>query len=305
MTQNRVLPSLRTNLEEIYNNVKSVPAFTSKIRDFMRENETSSLFKQVRHNFRRRRIVAHFPFQIVMSDTINYRNISGPQNRGYKYIMIVVDVFSKVAFAEPMKRLNDSASLEALESIFNRMPDLPTNFVTDLGKEYYNRKVSDLFERLGINHYSLRGPHKASIAERFIRTIKSKIERYFWKNKTSKWIDILQQFIENYNKTYHRSIKMAPYAVNENNRELVYKTLYPNLKDKIEPRLKVGDRVRLLEEKNIFQKGYKRSWSLEVYKIRKVFTQGTVDFYEIAKLSGEPVSRKKYFWELNLVSSQK
>ena len=282
--------------------MKSVPSYSSKIRDFLRKNETSSLFKNVRHKFPRRRIVAHFPFQIVMSDTINYRNLSGPQNKGFKYIMVVVDVFSKVAWAEPMKRLNDLASVAALDSIINRMDEIPQNFVTDLGKEYYNRKAHDLFSRYGINHYSLRGPHKASIAERFIRTLKSRIERYFWKKKTSKWIDILPQFIDNYNRTYHRAIKMAPLDVTDDNRERVYKTLYPNLKDHIEPRLRVGDRVRLLEEKNIFQKGYKRSWSLEIFKIRKVFTQGAVDFYQIESQSGEILPRKKYFWELNLIS---
>ena len=295
-------PSLKTNLEEIYQNIKSVPAFTSKIRDFLRENETSSVFRQVRHKFPRRRIVAHFPLQIVMSDTINYRNIAGPKNKGFKYIMVVVDVFSKFAWAEPMKRLNDFESLAVLTRILDKMPEIPTNFVTDLGKEYYNRKVYDLFRRFGINHYSLRGPHKASIAERFIRTLKSKIERYFYKNKTTKWIDILPQFIENYNKTYHRSIKMAPMSVNDDNREQVYRTLYPKLKDHIKPRLKVGDRVRILIEKNIFKKGYKRSWSLEIYRVSKVFTQGAVDFYQIEDQSGVLQSRKKYFWELNLVS---
>ena len=295
--------NLRANLQEIYDNVKSVPSYSSKIREFLRQNETSSLFKQVRHKFRRRRIVAHFPYQIVMSDTINYRNLSGPLNRGYKYIMVVVDVFSKRAWAEPMKRMNDLAAVTAIESILSQMNEIPQHFVTDLGKEYYNRKVKDLFDRFGINHYSIRGPHKASIAERFIKTIKSKIERYLWRNKTSKWIDILPSFIENYNKTYHRSIKMAPSEVKDDNREQVYKTLYPNLKDHIKPRLKIGDRVRLLEEKNIFQKGYKRSWSLEIYKINQVFTQGAVDFYQIETQAGDVLPRKKYFWELNLVAS--
>ena len=99
--------NLTTDLKQIYENVKSVPSYSSKIRDFLRRNQTSSIFKQVRHKFPRRRIVAHFPYQIVMSDTINYRNVAGPQNKGYKYIMVVVDVFSKLAWAEPMRRLNE------------------------------------------------------------------------------------------------------------------------------------------------------------------------------------------------------
>ena len=297
--------SLATNLTEIYENVKSIPSFTSKIKEFLNQNETSSVFKQVRHKFPRRHIVAHYSYQIVMSDTINYRNISGPENKGFKYIMIVIDVFSKVAWAEPMKRLNDISSVEAIESILKRMDEIPKNFVTDRGKEYFNRKTQNLFERYGIKHYSLRGPHKAANAERFIRTLKSRIERYFWKNKTSKWIDILEQFVQNYNKTFHRSIKMAPYDVNENNRELVYERLYPHLHDHFRPRLKLGDRVRILREKNTFTKGYKRSWSLEIYKIGKVFTQGAIDFYQIETLSGDILPRKRYYWELNLIASER
>ena len=300
--QIRAQPNLTTSLNEIYENIKSIPSYSSKIRDFLRQNETSSLFKQVRHKFPRRRIVAHYPFEIVMSDTINYRNIAGPANKGFKYIMVVVDVFSKFAWAEPMKRLNDISSLNALEAILNRMDQVPENFVTDRGNEYYNRKMYDLFQRFGINHYSLRGPHKAANAERFIRTLKSKFERYFWKNKTTSWIDVLQPFIFNYNHTYHRSIKMAPFAVSDDNRAQVYKTLYPKLKDHIRPRLRVGDKVRILQEKNLFQKGYKRSWSLEIYRVSKVLTQGAVDYYEIEDELGVLQSRKKYFWELNLVS---
>ena len=113
--------------------------------------------------------------------------------------MVVVDVFSKRAWAEPMKRMNDFSAVAAIDNILSQMDDIPQNFVTDLGKEYYNRKVADLFERFGVHHYSLRGPHKASIAERFIRTLKSRIERYLWKNKTQKWIEILPLFVNNYN----------------------------------------------------------------------------------------------------------
>ena len=113
---------------------------------------------------------------------------------------------------------------------------------------------------------------------------------------------MLQQFVDNYNQTYHRSIKMAPVDVNENNRDLVFKTLYPNNKVKTEPRLKQGDRVRILKQKNIFEKGYTRSWSLEIYKIREAISENSVDYYKIEDLEGNILPRHKYFWELNLVA---
>ena len=163
-------------------------------------------------------------------------------------------------------------------------------------------KMKNLFDRMAIKHYSIRGRHKACVAERFIRTLKNRLEKYFWSIKKHKWIDVLQQFITNYNQTYHRSIRMAPNDVTDKNRAEVFKTLYPYTKDNKPPRLAVGDRVRLIRPKTIFEKGYSQSWSPEIYKIEETFSESGVDFYRISDGEGNILPRKKYYWELNLVS---
>lgn len=216
--------------------------------------------------------------------------------------MVAIDVFSKKAWAQPMKSMDQMDASLAMEKIIDQMPDIPQTIITDLGTEYYNKMVGNLFNRLGIKHYSIRGKHKACVAERFIRTLKSRIQKYFWANNTTDWIKVLDQFVKNYNNTYHRSIKMAPNSVNENNRNIVYKNLYPDTKDHSKPRLNRGDRVRLIKEKTIFEKGYTRNWSKEIYQIVKTYTQGTVDYYKIADLDGNPLPRTKYYWQLNLVT---
>ena len=288
-------------LNEIYSNVKSIPSYSSKIKDFLRQNQTSSLFRQVRHKYPRRRIRTYYPFQIMMSDTINYRNYNMENDR-YKYIMIMIDCFSKRAYAAPMKRMKDFDALIAMESMLSKLPDIPKSIITDLGTEYYNSKLKNLFERYGIKHYSIRGKHKACIAERFIRTIKGRFEKYFWQTKSHRWVDVLDQFVDNYNKTYHRSIKMTPMEVNDSNRKEVYQNLFPNSKDNTPPRLNKGDQVRLLKTKGIFEKGYTRSWTTEIYKIEKSYSDSGVDYYTIANLEGDILPRNKYYWELNLVS---
>jgi glutamate 5-kinase len=219
-----------------------------------------------------------------------------------KYINIGIDVFSKMAYAAPMKKMNEFDSTIAMESIINKLPDIPQNIITDLGTEYYNSKIKALFDRYGINHYSIRGKHKACVAERFIRTLKGRLEKYFFENKTHNWINVLDQFIANYNNSYHRSIKMEPINVNEDNKKKVFNSLYPKSMEQIRPRLNKGDQVRLLKDKNIFEKGYTRSWSLEIYKIEKTFSESTVDFYLISDSAGNILPRKKYYWELNLVT---
>ena len=212
------------DLNQIYSNIRAIPSYSSKIADFLRKNTTSSLFRQVRHNYPRRRIRAFYPFQIMMTDTINYRAYAMPHNNNYKYIMVLIDVFSKRAWAEPMRRINEFDATIAMENMLRKLPEVPQTIISDKGTEYYNSKMKAVFDRMAIKHYSIRGKHKACVAERFIRTLKSRLEKYFWATKSHKWINVLQQFISNYNETYHRSIKMAPNDVNDTNRAEVFKT---------------------------------------------------------------------------------
>ena len=95
---------------------------------------------------------------------------------------------------------------------------------------------------------------------------------------------------------------MPPIQVNDHNRAKVFKNLYPKIKDNRKPRLNKGDQVRLLKEKSVFEKGYTRSWSKEIYNIRESFSDSGADYYSIADIEGNILPRKKYYWELNLVS---
>lgn len=290
------------NLRQIYTDIASIPSYSSKITKFLREFENNNLFKPVRHKFPRRRIKSYYPFNIMMSDTINYRAYGKPYNNNYNYIMVLVDVFSKRAFACPMKTLKDFESLSAMEKMISDCDSIPDILITDRGLEYFNFKMKSFFERKNIRHYALGGKHKASVAERFIRTLKTRLEKYFWHIKKPKWIDILDTIMSNYNGTYHRSIKMAPKEVSLENRKEVFRNLYPNSTDRITPRLKIGDKVRLLQTKNIFSKGYSRSWTLEIYTISAAFSDSEADYYLISDSAGNQLTQKKYFWELNLVA---
>ena len=296
---------LNKNLDKIYHEVRSVPNFSSKIDKFLKQNPTSSLHKNVRHYFPRRSVLAYYPYEIIMSDLIDF-NLPGMPgaNKNYRYIMVFVCVFSKMAWAEPLKRKDGLSSVTAIENVLKKMKDLPANFVTDRGLEYYDRRVQELFRRNGIKHYSLRSKHKACIAERFIRTLKGRIFKYFWKNKTKNWIDVLQQLIENYNHTFHRSIKMAPIDVTLNNRAAVFRNLFPNANFKSTPRLRVGDQVRILRSKTIFDKGYTRNWSVELYRICEASSKNNIDYYKIEDQEGVRLSGSRYYWELNLVSRE-
>ena len=222
-------------------------------------------------------------------------------NNGNKYILVFIDVFTKMCFVEPLKDKNAITTLIGFEKIFRRLPLTPNHIITDVGTEFYNTHVQKLFQENGVVHYSLRGPHKASVAERMIQTLKGRLEKFFWQNKTKRYVDILQQVVDNYNNTPHRSIGMAPVKVNHSNRESVFKRLYKDNEIRSDPRLLIGDKVRIAKLKTIFEKGYTRRWSLELYKVISAKSRGGVDFYRVADENGNILPRQRYYFELNLV----
>ena len=195
-----------------------------------------------------------------MGDLIEYQSSDYQySNDGNKFILVLIDVFSKKAYARPVRRKNKFEVSMAMESILNNLEHFPNTLITDEGLEFYNKNVEEVLDKFGIHHYSIKTKMKASVAERFIRTLKSRLERYFVENKTKRWVDILDNMIDNYNNTPHRSIGMTPNQVSDENADKVFKQLFPDLHLVAKPRLKVNDLVRTLKEKNIFEKGYKQN----------------------------------------------
>ena len=185
------------------------------------------------------------------------------------------------------------------------MPYLPSRFASDKGNEFsatHPAIFRVLVEKFGIMIYTLGGAHKASMAERFIRTLKTRIERHFTENRTLRWVDVLQKLSEAINNSVNRSIGMTPNNVNDKNRGKIFEKLYGRKQLPPVCRFSVGDKVRIPMSKNIFQKGYEANWSREIYNVTHVFNDGTVCYYSVENSEGEPFKRKLYQEELNLVA---
>ena len=292
-------------LEDLYTNIKSVPNFSAKIIDFLRKNEIHSKFRRiVKRKFPTRRIIVHAPFTIWIGDLIEYTQYGYARaNNGFKYILVLIDCFSKKAFVEPVKRKNMTDVANALTKIFSGLQTFPNTLITDEGLEFYNRAVRKVLERFIIHHYSIKTQRKASIVERLIRTLKSRLEKYFYKNKTKRWLDVIQQITSNYNRTFHRSIEMAPNDVTDKNRKNVFSNLFPDISKKVKPKLKIGDIVRIVRKKNIFEKGYKQNWSDQKYRIRGFKSTAGRVWYYIEDLQGNRIPGSFYYYELNLIES--
>ena len=113
--------------------------------------------------------------------------------------------------------------------------------------------------------YSTHNEGKSVVAERFIRTLKSKIYKYVTSISKNVYIDKLDDIVDEYNNTYHITIKMKPSDVKDDTYINADKEI--NNKD---PKFKVSDHVRISKYKNIFAKRYMPNWSEEVLVIKKV-----------------------------------
>ena len=131
--------------------------------------------------------------------------------------------------------------------------------------------------------YSIHIEGKSVVAERFIKTLKINIYKYVTVISKNVYIDKLDDIVNEYNNTYHRTIKIKPVDVKDN----TYIDFEKKVNDK-DPKFKIGDQVRISKYKNIFAKGYTPSWSEEVFIIKKV--KNTVPWtYVINDLNGEEI----------------
>ena len=296
--------STNEDLEELYTNIKSNPKYSAKIADFLRTYKLHSVNKRISKKiFPRRRVIARCPFDVWMADLIEYPAIKW-YNKNNTFILLVIDVFTKVIYAEPMKRKLGENTAEAMEKILAKVESAPVMLVTDRGREFYNSAFRNVMFSNGINHFSTPTltKFKASVAERAIRTIKTRIGRYMQDTKSNTWIDVLDDIVEGYNKTPHSSHGLPPLDVINHNRKEVYKRLYPKTLLKVDCRLKVGDKVRKIREKQDFEKGYTPNWSEEIFTIATVRQKNTVCWYTLADSSGDVLTGIWYYYQLNLVT---
>ena len=146
-------------------------------------------------------------------------------NRGIRYLLTVLDVLSKCAWLQPLKAKTGVALVRAFDKIVTQRRQ-PNRLQTDRGKEFYNRTFQRWLEEQGIQHFSTEGDAKASVVERFNRTLKERLYRYFTAANTLKFDDVLPELVQGYNATRHRSIGMVPQDVTWDNEEAVWKRLY-------------------------------------------------------------------------------
>jgi len=227
-------------------------------------------------------------------------------NDGYRYILVVIDVFSKYLWLRKLKDKKGEYVAKAYESIFNEGRK-PNKIRTDKGQEFCARAVQSVFQKEGIRHLYAQNEVKASISERVIKTIKTKIYRYFTYKQSSRYIDKLQSFADGYNHTIHSTIDIEPAKVRKRNEETVRLSTYlarPNDRKPVKQlifKFKVGDKVRITQLRNIFSREYDEKWTGEVFNISSRFWRNNTPIYRIKDYNGEEITGTFYQSELQKI----
>ena len=261
---------------------------------------TDELHKPVRRKFRKRIVYAKNVDSIWAADLVDMQYYART-NQGYKYILMIIDVFSKYGWAIPLKTKKGVEVTKAFTDLWKRQPP-PQMLWTDKGKEFLNKDMTALLKERNVHLYWTENEEKSCVVERWNRTIKRIMWKYFTKHRTGIYINILPEMIEKYNSTYHRSIKCTPTdARKPASYQHVFNALYGGknrrIGEKTKPKFKIGDKVRIAKKKKTFEKGYTSNWTEEIFTVVKVQPTTPVT-YKIEDTGGEEVQGTFYEPEL-------
>jgi transposase InsO family protein len=188
------------------------------------------------------------------------------QNEGYKYILTVIDIHSRYAWAMPLKSKSAKDTAEAFKTIIQQAEAIPNALWVDHGKEFLNKDVKKVMK--DVNIYSTFGEAKAAYVERLNRTLKGMMYKQFTVQQNRRWLDILYDIVKKYNSRIHRSIGYTPNEIYKNNKQLSNDV---QVLPKQKPKFTEGDRVRIsYKRREEFDKAYYPNWTWEIFTVDTV-----------------------------------
>jgi len=321
-------------LHKLYYDAKSPSAYTSaqnvfqaaRKRDpkikwadveiWFRKQLTATIHKPIRLNFPRNQVFVHNIDDQWQADLCDMSS-KAEYNDGSTFILSVIDCFSKYGWTIPIKSKHGVEIVRALNSIFTGSDRKPKRLQTDKGTEFLNKKVQAFLNHHDVQLFTTQSEKKASIVERFNRTMKGRTYKYFTANNTYRYIDILQSLVDGYNNTRHRTIGMRPADVRAQHTFQIRRRMYGGLSQrkrgakKLGTRAKsykqpfkfmIGDHVRISKNRLTFSKGYLPNWPEEIFMIFDRDNKFTKTVYHLRDFEGEAIKGAFYVKELQLVS---
>ena len=301
-------PAAYGGVEKLYRAVRKDGKFVlsrNKISQWLHKQEDFAVHKEEKTKFRRRPVVAPFVDYQWDVDTANMRRY---EDQKYKQFLLAVDIMSKYVWTVPLRTKTAVEIVKAFKTIFKDGRE-PTRIRTDKGSEYVNKDVRKYLKEQHTIHFVTQNIVKASLAERAIKTIKSRIARFMTHKQSHQWVEALPKLTTSYNKTYHRSIKRTPASVKPSDHVELWKELYESKLQTHKPstqsfKFKVGDIVRVSFLRRQFQRQYDERWSRDLFVVTERFMKEGIPQYKLKDYDGEVITGTFYQKQLSRAYEQ-
>lgn len=258
--------------------------------------EAKELHKPVIRKFPRRKVLVHGVNDTWAADLIDMQKFE-KHNKHNRYILTVIDVLSRYAYAEPIKDKKPHTIINAFQKILQDSGTPPKKLWVDQGSEFINSQMKRFISPIEIYHTFSES--KAVPVERFNRTLKTRIWLKFTTHDTQEWLSRLPKLMTKYNNTVHSSIGMTPAKARTHEKELLALQTVNASKDKYkEPKLQCGDMVRLAKTKKAFHKGFEAGWTKELFRVCEIIHSSPVT-YRVEDQKGEVIKGSMYEQEIH------
>ena len=239
--------------------------------------------KPPKKNYVTNKTDVYFIDDIWSLDILDLKDYGPENNKGYRYVLVTIDSFSKFGWTVPLKIKNAQTIKDSFENILKSSKRKPSLIEADRGKEFCNNIFQDFLNNNNIKLYSRNSSYGAVFAERFNRTIRDLLKKVVFEKGDANWIDVLQTITKQYTNRIHSSTKMSPIQASlKKNEGFVYKKLLDKRK-KVNPKCQINDLVRTADLKRTFSKGDTTNWSYKLYKITEIIND-TLPSYKIDNL---------------------
>ena len=264
--------------------------------NFTMEDLSQELNKPTINKFPRQKVIVNYINEIHSTDLVDKSQYS-KINKGYKYIFTNIDVFSKIAYAFPLKSKKIQDIKPCFEKIFEN--NKPKYIWSDKEPAFLSKEMQQFFKDNNVKIYHTNNHLKSVVIERFNRSLRELMMKEFTKNNNTIWYNILPKLIKIYNNRYHSTIKMKPIQVNKSNEKFIKENIYTYDKTSKKPKFKINDLVRIsLKRRPIFDKPSANiKWSEELFKIHSI-KKSNVITYKIKDLNDEIIEGIFYEKEL-------
>ena len=275
------------------------------LNDWLSKQDVYTSHHPIIRRFARKKVVTRGVDDVWDADLLDMTKLS-KDNDGVSFLGIFIDIFSRFLYVIPMKNKTTKETLYAIKEVFKESRSQPETLRSDAGKEFLGKEVKDYLADREIYQQIARNEHKANYAERVIKTLKGKIYKYLYANKTKRYIDALEDLVDGYNNSYHSGIKCSPSSVTKQNQYEVWVNQYipqprskaDQLKKKKKAKFSVDTLVRISNIRTPFSRGFGQTFSEELFVIKNVFP-GIPITYRLKDLNGEEI--KGLFYEPELV----